>query len=412
MVRTPRPAARATFDESRARTRRLAALVLVVIAATTIGAGYVFLEAAQQRRDTGDITRVAPGVTGVLVATPEGSTVNAPEPTAEASGVPKETFSSPASTATPAETVPTTSAPTPAARVELSRPPAGLFVRSTALGTTYGRILRLSLDSEAAPQMVGNLTCDRVHFAAGHGICLTAHRGVLTTYEAILFGEDGTTYGRLALNGIPSRARVSADGTLGAVTVFVSGHSYAGGAFSTQTSIVDLRSGVIVVNDLERFRATKDGTVIDAADVNIWGVTFAANPSRFFVTLATGGHFYLAEGDLSSSTLRVMYDGLECPSLSPDGTRIAFKRRIIEGSRLRWQPAVLDLASLSERLLPESRNVDDQIEWLDNGNVLYALPEKQQADTAATDLWVALADGSATPRLLVHNAESPAVQHP
>jgi len=62
--------------------------------------------------------------------------------------------------------------------------------------------------------------------------------------------------------------------------------------------------------------------------------------------------------------------------------------------------------------LPEPRSVDDQIEWLDDQNILYSLPETVLAATAGEDVWMTRADGTSQPRLLVHNAYSPAVQRP
>ena len=64
-----------------------------------------------------------------------------------------------------------------------------------------------------------------------------------------------------------------------------------------------------------------------AADRNFWGVTFSHKPTQFFATLGTAGQTYLVEGDLVSKQLRVIADGVECPSLSPDDTRIAFKHK-------------------------------------------------------------------------------------
>ena len=39
-----------------------------------------------------------------------------------------------------------------------------------------------------------------------------------------------------------------------------------------------------------------------------------------------------------------------------------------------WHIAVYDLASGEETVLADTRSVDDQVEWLDNSTVLYALP--------------------------------------
>ena len=55
-------------------------------------------------------------------------------------------------------------------------------------------------------------------------------------------------------------------------------------------------------------------------------------------------------------------EDVECPSLSPDETRVAFKRR--QGDN--WRLHVLDLDTGREYPLAETRSVDDQVEWLDD----------------------------------------------
>src|SRR5687767_4134689 len=96
------------------------------------------------------------------------------------------------------------------------------------------------------------------------------------------------------------------------------------------------------------------------------------------------------------------------PSLSPDETRVAFKKRVDGGSgSIQWRPHVLDLATLVETSLAETRNVDDQIEWLDDGRVLYGLPD--EAPGAISNVWALPADGSGAPRLFLAQASSPAV---
>ena len=61
------------------------------------------------------------------------------------------------------------------------------------------------------------------------------------------------------------------------------------------------------------------------------------------------------------------------------------------------------------RYLSETRNIDDQIEWLDDGNVLYSLPDEGPPATIRPDLWTVPADGTGAPRRLVIRAQSPAV---
>lgn len=241
----------------------------------------------------------------------------------------------------------------------------------------------------------GGLSCARVYFADDRGLCLaTAESGV--AYEATIVDSSLRPLRRLDLAGLPSRARISSDGRYGAMTVFVNGHAYASsGGFSTVTTIVDMRSGGLLGN-LEDFQVIRDGQPLEAVDFNFWGVTFAADPSRFYATLYTGEHYYLVEGNVGRRTMRVLRDGVECPSLSPDGTRIAFKSRI--GDENRWRLKVLDLATLADHPVAERHSIDDQPEWLDNRALVYS---------DGLDVYTTSADGTGTPRRVLRNASSP-----
>src|SRR5262249_6057080 len=161
----------------------------------------------------------------------------------------------------------------------LPRPPVAF--RFTGPGDAYGRLVTADLGSGSGDETVTTLRCDRLDLAGGHGICLTARRGVFTTYEALLFDASFQTRHTLPLSGVPSRTQASPDGRLGAMTVFESGHSYSSGQFSTRTSIVDLDSGEVIVPDLERFTVVHDGTAIQGVDFNFWGVTFTRDGTRF-----------------------------------------------------------------------------------------------------------------------------------
>jgi dipeptidyl aminopeptidase/acylaminoacyl peptidase len=150
-----------------------------------------------------------------------------------------------------------------------------------------------------------------------------------------------------------------------------------------------------VLTDLERFDVTRNGKPFKAIDFNFWGVTFR-DDRRFYASLQSAGDIYLVEGDVETRKARVVDEGVECPSLSPNGRRIAFKKR--QGNR--WRLHVLQLGSGRKTPLAELRSVDDQVEWLDDGRILYALEG---------DLWVVRADGRGRPRIYREDALSPAV---
>ena len=261
--------------------------------------------------------------------------------------------------------------------------------------TLNGRVY--VLEDGALRKEPGGLACERVYFAAGRGICMgVAPSGV--EYTASIFNSKLKPLHSITLTGLPSRARVSSDGRYGAMTVFVTGDSYLSSptAFSTRTTILDMASGK-QVGQLEQYEVTKEGKPFDAVDFNFWGVTFDPRDSnRFYATLGTGGVHYLVEGNIREQTMRTLRDGVECPSLSPDGKQIAFKSRI--GDEARWRLRVLDVATLADHPVAEDRSIDDQVEWLDNDTLAYS---------DERNVYTVPADGGGEAELLVKDATSP-----
>jgi hypothetical protein len=261
--------------------------------------------------------------------------------------------------------------------------------------TLNGRVY--VLDDGQLRKESGELACERVYFAAGRGICMgVAPSGV--EYTASIFDSELQRVHTTTLTGLPSRTRVAPDGRYGAMTVFVTGDSYLSSptAFSTRTTILDMNSGK-QVGQLEQFKVEKDGEPFDAIDFNFWGVTFDPSDSdRFYATLGTGGVHYLIEGSVGDESMRVLRDGVECPSLSPDGKQIAYKSRI--GDEARWHLRVLDVATLDDHAVAEERSIDDQVEWLDNDTLVYS---------DGHNVYAAPADGSGASVVLVRDATSP-----
>jgi hypothetical protein len=310
--------------------------------------------------------------------------------------------------------------PTPAAKTAASHPllPRGtlsgpltgpqIVFRYVGIDDDYGKLAVVAADAPRTPRVLEGLTCDVVHFAAGRGICLSANRGVLTTYAAKIFDARQQILSTTYVRGEPSRCRMSPDGRLAAFTVFVSGHSYSSQEFSTETMILDAESGKTLAN-VESFAVIRDGASFRAKDFNFWGVTFTPDSKRFYCTLATNKMQYLVAGDIASRTATVIHDNVECPSVSPDGSRIAYKKRLLVDQRAVWQLHVLNLADQHETALRETRSVDDQLEWLDNDRVLYAVSDNPSGSSASTAVWMADASGVTPPQVFIPKAYSPAV---
>ncbi|MEU4336098.1 hypothetical protein AB0F59_15980 [Micromonospora lupini] len=252
----------------------------------------------------------------------------------------------------------------------------------------------------AGPRTVSGLECLRVYAAAGTGVCLRP--ATAWSYQVVVLDAALRQKRTLSVPGLPNRARVSASGRMVSWTTFVGGDSYTASGFSTRTGILDTVTGATVTS-LEEFAITRDGRGYRSPDVNYWGVTFTADDNHFYATMATGGRRYLVRGDVAARTVETMRSNVECPSLSPDGTRIAFKEAIGADPTKGWRLSVLDLASGRVTATAETTSVDDQAAWLDDATLAYTL---RQSD-GRPDVFSVPADGSGSPRLLIPGAESP-----
>lgn len=284
--------------------------------------------------------------------------------------------------------------------VSLSPGPRLLF-RSTA-DADRGHVATVSATDPGGARTVSPLSCSRVYAAGGTGLCLRPD-GDLTTDQLVVLDAHLASQREIPLVGLPNRARVSASGRMLAWTVFVTGDSYNGGMFSTRAGILDTATGELA-GTLEDYAVTVDGQPYQAADLNFWGVTFTRDDRHFYATMSTAGHRYLVAGDFAAHTVRTLRENVECPSLSPDGTRVAFKSAVDGDPARGWRLAVLDLARSTVTPLAETRSVDDQPAWLDGHTIGYGVPRSP----GHADVWAVPADGSGAARLLIPEAESPA----
>jgi hypothetical protein len=289
--------------------------------------------------------------------------------------------------------------------------PAGVLAgphvvfRNSALDAHYGQLTAVPLDDPAGARAILGLNCERTYATRTAGVCLFAKRGVVQTYGITMLDGELEPAGNAELAGQPSRVRMSADSSLVATTTFVSGHSYAQAAFSTETII--RRDGKSLGN-IESWRSTVDGRSLRSVDRNFWGVTFADDDDTFYATAASGSTTWLMRGSLKGKSMTSLRTDAECPSLSPDQTKIAYKKRLDSNARGAWRLAVLDLRTGHESLLAETRSVDDQVEWLDDRRLLYAV-SRPGSEATTSDVWVVPADGTGSAQIFIAEASSPAV---
>jgi hypothetical protein len=312
------------------------------------------------------------------------------------------TFRSSRSAAPPASKV-----AAPALKPLLAAPPERPFLMFISLvpDQTFKRVVLAPLDAPDEARYVTPLQCDRIYYAGARGLCLTAATDPAGTpsYVARLFDEHFAELHTMMLTGAPSRTRLSPDGRRAAFTVFDEGQSYADGVFSTRTTIVDTIAGT-ALGDLESWTVTRNGAPFKNRDFNFWGVTFAPDGNIFYATLRTLGSAYLIEGDVDARTARVLMQGAECPSLSPDRSRIAFKKRLGRSGGW-WQLSLYDLSTHGVRALSgDTQSVDDQVEWLDASNLIYFRPNGD-----GNIIWRLPADTGGPPQPFVHDGFSPAV---
>ncbi|MEW2358240.1 hypothetical protein [Spirillospora sp. NPDC029432] len=277
-----------------------------------------------------------------------------------------------------------------------------LLFRNAAPGPEGGRMASVPVTAPGGTRTVSDLPCVRVHARNGTGACLTVERGAHTQAYALALDRRGAVTRKIPIPGSPSRAQVSPSGRMISWTVFVSGDSYAGANLSTRTGILDTRTGH-VIPDLERFTLLQDGRPNTSVDLNYWGVTFTGDDDRFYATAKTKGVTYLVQGRVSTQAMWTVRTNVECPSLSPDGTRLAFKKATGDPSRP-WRLHVLELRGMKETALAETASIDDQVIWMDGRSVAYG-----RLRGRSTEIWTVPADGTGAPRILLASAFSPAV---
>ena len=124
-------------------------------------------------------------------------------------------------------------------------------------------------DRPGGPRAVTANACERVDQRAGTTLCLRSKPGVVLGSSVTAWDRSGREVYSRDLPGIPSRARLSPDGTLAATTAFVTGDSYLSAGFATRTYVHDLAKGTAV--HLEDFALTHEGRRVSRSTATTGG---------------------------------------------------------------------------------------------------------------------------------------------
>lgn len=407
------------------RRRRIIVVVCVAIALIVAGVGYVLLAGGrvQDRIET----RSAAAAAEVADFSADSAARLLPTPSGDSTS--SDQIDEPA----PADEVPSSSAPTPddgsepapdgvaedepdleagpAVEESTLGPGATLFVNRVP-GDEYGR---LSIRNADGTRTTRQKRCERLHVAGGVLSCLESNETLLNTGILRVFTLDVADNASSVADrniGLPSRTRVSEDGRFVTLTSFVTGHSYLEtGAFATETLIVDLEDITNFAWNLEDYAVigTDDPKQYSGPESNYWGVSFVPDSTEFYVTHGLGDSMSILRGDaLTHEMWPVISDG-SCPSVSPDGRSVVFKELIDASGSVTFQLVVVDIETGKRRILAETRHVNDQVEWLDNDTILYAIErEDSEAVQPTFDIWSLDLDGTG-PELYLPFASSPAV---
>lgn len=281
-----------------------------------------------------------------------------------------------------------------------------IVFRHTGTDNEYGVVAVVPLDDPAGPRAFTGVSCDRVAARPDGASCLLTDPGIAATYEGVELDADWQEVATHDLPGLPSRTRLSPDGTLVATTVFVAGHSYMSTGFSTATEVHEFGEGERWGN-LEKFQLVVDGREVNPLDRNVWGSpssTTRRSTPRSRPVVVRGWSRATSRGARSPrcrptpSARRCLPTGAASPSRStstPDAASCGRSpsRTLTTGDRTLLQSG--------------PRGLDDQVEWLDDDTLIYGLPRADEP--GVTDTWAVDTTAEATPRLLIEQAWSATV---
>lgn len=287
--------------------------------------------------------------------------------------------------------------------------PGEVVVIHRVPGDDYGRLAIRHADGR---RTLLDRSCMRVDISSGNGICLSEDDRMVDSYTSTFF--DATVPDLTEIKSystpLPSRARVSSDGSLASATGFIDGDTYEdlGSGINTIVTLDSFDSTLPLIG-LNQFKVEASDAEYNGPGRTFWGVTFVDN-NEFYVTGLFTDTALILHGSIADRSMELTGIEGSCPSVSPDRETLVYKRSRDEGG---FDLVAVDLAAGDTWTLGETRSVDDQVAWFDNDTILYALhpDEENEAEEGDTqpefDVWKLDITEGAEPELFLLDADSP-----
>ena len=116
------------------------------------------------------------------------------------------------------------------------------------------------------------------------------------------------------------------------------------------------------VADLESFAVVRNDKEIHSVHSGFWGVTFTRGSQSHIRHTQDRRPDSPPRGRCRRAHVQVIAEGIECPRARLTKRTSRSRSGSVKGLDAWWQPAVVDLATMTVRQLPEPKHIDDQIQ--------------------------------------------------
>ena len=313
------------------------------------------------------------------------------------------TTSEPEATTDPPETAAETTTSTTEAPQEPAIDPnsiAAVFVDRTP-GDSYGTLGYLDTSTF---RLSTDLPCGIVDYNENGGVCLNNGLGG-NGFGEILDPSLEPVRTFSAFN--PISASISPSGSVASWGgQLVGDRVYGPDNFETITRLIQADTGLTAGIEAAFVADIDEANDSGFQDLrrNYWSVSFLTD-DFFYVSRSTVNSVFVAQGQVSTSRITVLYSDVFDPEISPDGTTLVAKE--VRGDTT--QLVAIDVTTANRRDLAESGQVIGQVEFFDDSTILYTLEnDRGTEEEPGFDVW-RLDINSGERSLFLANASSPAI---